>query len=79
MVLAKKYILKSHFQSLPKREDLEIVEEELPPLKDGGKKQIAPSSNRCRFVIYVPCFAPYLAEFLTETLWLSVDPYMRYV
>eukprot|EP00731_Ephydatia_muelleri_P016524 Em0009g948a len=51
MVIARKYVLKSHFQGLPKREDLEIVEEELPPLKDG--------------------------EFLTETLWLSVDPYMR--
>ncbi|KAL5481908.1 hypothetical protein EMCRGX_G022182 [Ephydatia muelleri] len=51
MVVAKKYVLKSHFQGLPKREDLEIVEEELPPLKDG--------------------------EILTETLWLSVDPYMR--
>ena len=37
MVVAKKYVLKSHFQGLPKREDLEIVEEELPPLKDGGR------------------------------------------
>ena len=35
-VKARKWILKSHFSGLPKREDLEIVEEDLPPLKDGG-------------------------------------------
>ena len=37
-VKARKWILKSHFSGLPKREDLEIVEEDLPPLKDGGKR-----------------------------------------
>ena len=37
MVKCRKWILKSHFSGLPKREDLEIVEEELPPLKDGGE------------------------------------------
>ena len=35
-VKSRKYTLKSHFSGLPKREDLEIVEEELPQLKDGG-------------------------------------------
>ena len=29
-------MLRSHFSGLPKRENLEIVEEELPALKDGG-------------------------------------------
>ena len=33
---ARKYVLRSHFSGLPKREDLEIVEETLPSLKDGG-------------------------------------------
>ena len=37
MVKARKYVLRSHFSGLPKREDLEIVEEELPALKDGGQ------------------------------------------
>ena len=37
MVKCRKWVLRSHFSGLPKREDLEIVEEELPPLKDGGK------------------------------------------
>lgn len=37
MVKAKKYILVRHFDGLPKKEDLKIVEEELPALKDGGK------------------------------------------
>ena len=37
-VKAKKWVVKWPFSGYPKREDLEIVEEELPPLKDGGKQ-----------------------------------------
>ena len=33
---ARKYILRSYFSGFPQRDDLEIVEEELPPIKDGG-------------------------------------------
>ena len=40
MVKARKYVLRSHFSGLPKREDLEIVEEELPALKDGGQTYV---------------------------------------
>lgn len=36
LVKGRKWVLKSHFSGLPKREDLEIVEEQLPELKDGG-------------------------------------------
>ena len=36
-VKARKWVLRSHFAGMPKREDLEIVEEELPPIKDGGE------------------------------------------
>nr|XP_049699949.1 prostaglandin reductase 1-like [Helicoverpa armigera] len=35
MVKARKYVVKKHFEGLPKREDFEIVEYELPPLKNG--------------------------------------------
>ncbi|XP_063825088.1 prostaglandin reductase 1-like [Ostrinia nubilalis] len=35
MVKARKYVVKKHFQGVPKRDDFEIVEQELPPLKDG--------------------------------------------
>ena len=35
----RKWILKSHFEGLPKREDVDLVEEELPALQDGGKIQ----------------------------------------
>ena len=35
-VKRRKYVIKSLFDGMPKREDLEIVEETLPPLKDGG-------------------------------------------
>ncbi|XP_046959706.1 prostaglandin reductase 1-like [Vanessa cardui] len=35
MVKAKKYVVKKYFEGMPKRSDYEIVEYELPPLKDG--------------------------------------------
>ncbi|XP_064386876.1 prostaglandin reductase 1-like [Halichondria panicea] len=34
-VKCRRWVLKSHFSGMPKREDLDLVEEELPPLKDG--------------------------------------------
>ena len=37
-VKARKWVVRSHFVGQPKREDLEIVEEELPPIKDGGQE-----------------------------------------
>lgn len=37
MVKARKYVLAKHFQGEPKKTDLKIVEEELPPIKDGGE------------------------------------------
>ena len=37
-VKARKWVLRSQFSGQPKREDLEIVEEELPPIKDGGQR-----------------------------------------
>ena len=49
-VKARKYVVRSQFAGTPKREDLEIVEEELPPLKDGGKY-----SDNCKggeYVVY---------------------------
>lgn len=36
MVRAKKYVLAKQFDGFPKRSDLKVVEEDLPPLKDGG-------------------------------------------
>lgn len=37
MVKAKKYVIRKPFDGFPKPDDLELVEEELPALKDGGK------------------------------------------
>ena len=51
MVKARKFVLKHHFEGIPKIDDFELVEEELPEMKDG--------------------------DVLIETLYLSVDPYMR--
>jgi len=50
-VRAKKFIYASAFKGEPKLSDIQLVEEDLPELKDG--------------------------EILLETLYLSVDPYMR--
>ena len=36
-VKARTFVLRNQFSGMPKREDLELVEEELPPLKDGGE------------------------------------------
>ena len=33
----KKYIYAHKFEGMPKLTDLQLVEEELPPVKDGGK------------------------------------------
>ena len=61
---ARKYVLRSHFSGLPKREDLEIVEETLPPLNDGGTRSLhyteqiyAAGSLCCAFALCVrwPC------------------------
>jgi len=35
---AKKWILAKHFDGVPKESDMELVEEELPSLSDGGKE-----------------------------------------
>ena len=35
MVKGRRFVLKRHFDGLPKREDFYLVEEELPALKDG--------------------------------------------
>lgn len=36
MVASKKFVLAKHFDGPPKESDLQLVEEELPPIKDGG-------------------------------------------
>jgi len=37
MVKTKKFIFAKHFVGEPKADDFTLVEEELPPLKEGGK------------------------------------------
>ena len=37
MVKGKKWVLKQHFEGMPKRSDLEVVEFDLPPVGDGCK------------------------------------------
>lgn len=35
MVKSRSFIYKKHFDGFPKETDLELVEEDLPPIKDG--------------------------------------------
>ena len=35
MVLGKRFVLKHHFDGMPKPEDFDLVQEKLPPLKEG--------------------------------------------
>lgn len=37
MLKAKKFIMQKHFDGFPKPDDVKLVEEELPPLKEGGE------------------------------------------
>ena len=37
MVKAKKFVLEKPFNGFPKASDLKLVEEELRPIKNGGK------------------------------------------
>ena len=39
-VKCRKYVLKSYFSGFPKKECLELVEETLPALKDGGNQTV---------------------------------------
>ena len=48
-IKSRKWTLKSHFSGLPKREDLEIVEEQVPQLKDGGRYGMMPQVLRNRY------------------------------
>jgi len=56
MVLGRKWILKQHFHGAPKPEDFQLVEEELPPLKDG---QI---QFRALYLSVDPYMRPYTAR-----------------
>mgnify|MGYP004598372501 CR=1 FL=1 len=40
MVKAKRFIVVKHFQNDPKPSDLQLIEEELPALQNGGKNLI---------------------------------------
>lgn len=43
MVKAKVYTFNKQFDGFPKREDLKLIEEDLPQLSDGGKRKITVS------------------------------------
>lgn len=40
MVKAKVFVLARHFDGYPTTNDIKIVEEELPPIQDGGKTSL---------------------------------------
>lgn len=72
MVVAKKYIYVKEYDGLPKDENVKIVEETLPSLKDGGK-----SLKLMLKMDFFLIMLFYNLEYLVEAVYLSVDPYMR--
>lgn len=50
-IKTRKWLKVKEFRGLPKREDFEIAEEVLPPLKDGGKIVIHNSSLNCTGIL----------------------------
>jgi len=56
MVLGRKWVLKNHFDGLPKQSDFELVEEELPPLQENQ------FVFRSHFISVDPYQRPYTAR-----------------
>lgn len=83
MVIARKFVCTSIFDGEPKPKDFEIQYEELPELGDGGKLQfnlIKFANNKAmnRIVFeFLKMFLKYCSDVLVETIYWSVDPYMR--
>ena len=78
----RKYVLRSHFSGFPQRDALEIIEEDLPPIKDGGEclSSVPPQRPYCVMLVCAvirQIDSTFLTEFLCEAQWISVDPYMR--
>ena len=75
MVKAKRFSLVRHFEGLPTKDNFKLEDQELPELKDDGKKrnEIINSMIIC-FSVKGNIFS---TEILVEALYFSVDPYMR--
>lgn len=53
MIKAKKFIVLKHFNGKPKKSDLQLIEEELPSLQNGGKNLILYDINIFNIYIYL--------------------------
>lgn len=80
MVQAKSWVMVKHFDGFPKDSDFKLMVEELPEPKDGGKitfyLSVIFKMNELNTVDSVWVF---FSEVLLEAVFLSVDPYMRWV
>lgn len=63
--------MEKYFKGEPKKSDLKIVNEELPPIQNGGNKY----KYFRKIDEYDKHFFP--TEYLCKALYLSVDPYMK--
>lgn len=68
-IKARKWLNKKPFQGLPKKDDFEIVEEELPAMKDGGSQDMQNMMPYFMIIIFT--------EFIVEAQFITVDPYLR--
>ena len=48
MVKSKNFLIVKHFEGEPKESDFKLVEEELPPLKDGGETRFLSRFQKCK-------------------------------
>nr|CAD7446514.1 unnamed protein product [Timema bartmani] len=85
MVKSKKIVIAKPIVGEPKESDFKIIEEELPPIKNGGAKCSAfalrgPHTGTSLSRACLNHFSTQLStQVLVEALWLSVDHYQRAV
>ena len=48
--LCRKFVLANHFRGEPKYEDIKLIEQNLPAIKDGGKKKLRFFGSDCQYV-----------------------------
>lgn len=53
MIKARKFIVLKHFNGKPKKSDLQLIEEELPSLQNGGKNLLLYHINIFNIYIYL--------------------------
>lgn len=76
MVKAKKFIYENRFVGEPKLTDFKLEEEELPALKQNGTQENILTRILSNQTEHLSKSLNYFSEYLAESIYHSVDPYM---